>query len=619
MKVSIPRNQGAAPTNGHREGRHGEEKRFGKAYDARVMRRLWPFAAPHATALVAAAVCMVGVAASQLLRPYLIKLALDGPIAQGDLRALTIIVMFSLGNTLAGWGLQYGQTLLLMRAAQRVLLNLRQTLFRHLMRLDVAFHDRQSVGRLMSRVQNDVGTLQDLFTSGILSILSDALTLVGILIVLFAMHPYLALLTSVVVPLVLLVTAYWRTHSRRAFQAVRRALARVNASLQENISSVRVIQSLCSEDANLRRFERLNADHLEATLKAAHLSALFFPTVEMMTALAIAVVVVCGAPLVMGGGLSAGTLVAFVLYMYRFFEPLRDLSFRWNSLQMAMASGERIFEVLETPRHVVEDAAPVRLPRLRGEVAFRRVSFHYQPGVPVLEDFSLEVPAGQRLAIVGHTGAGKTTLINLLTRFYDVTEGAILIDGIDLRRLSQVDLRRQVAIVLQEPFLFSGTVRDNLRYADPDASDAAVEAAARALGVHDSILRLEHGYDTEVRERGSLLSHGQRQLVSFLRALLADPRILILDEATASIDVEAERLVQAGLKTLLRGRTTFIIAHRLSTVKQADRIILLESGRLMESGTHEDLIRRHGPYARLYDMAYASLTAGFDGRQGVGE
>ena len=610
MTASTPRNQGGAPTNGHRDP--VEERRFGKVYDARVMRRLWPFAAPHATVLIVAAVCMVGVAASQLLGPYLIKLALDGPIAQGDPSALTVIVLFYLGNTLAGWGLQYGQTLLLMRAAQRVLLQLRQALFRHLMRLDTAFHDRQSVGRLMSRVQNDVGTLQDLFTSGILSILSDALTLVGILVVLFTMHPYLALLTSLVVPLVLIVTAYWRTHSRRAFQVVRRALAHVNASLQENISSVRVIQSLCSETINLRRFEGLNGDHLEATLKAAHLSALFFPAVEMMTTLAIAVVVVCGAPLVMAGDLTAGALVAFVLYMYRFFEPLRDLSFRWNSLQMAMASGERIFEVLETPRQVLEDATPVRLPRMLGEVAFRGVSFHYQPGVPVLENFSLEVPAGQSLAIIGHTGAGKTTLINLLTRFYDVTEGAILIDGIDLRRLSQADLRRQVAIVLQEPFLFSGTVRDNLRYANPDASDAEVEAAARALGVHDSILRLEHGYDTEVRERGSLLSHGQRQLVSFVRALLADPRILILDEATASIDVEAERLVQAGLKTLLRGRTTFVIAHRLSTVKQADCIIVLENGQLMENGTHEDLVRREGPYARLYDMTYASLVAGFD-------
>lgn len=613
MRAATPGSRDAAPPNGRRDP--VEDKRFGKVYDAGVVRRLWPFAAPHAGVLIVAAVCMVGVAGSQLLGPYLIKLALDGPIAQGDLRALTVVVLFLLGNTLAGWGLQYAQTLLLMRAAQRILLKLRQALFRHLMRLDVAFHDRQSVGRLMSRVQNDVGTLQDLFTSGFLSILSDALTLVGILVVLFTMHPYLALLTSVVVPMVLILTAFWRTYSRRAFQVVRRALARVNASLQESISSVRVIQSLCSEAVNLRRFERLNTEHLDATLKAAHLSALFFPAVEMMTTLAIAVVVVCGVPLVLEGDLSAGVLVAFVLYMYRFFEPLRDLSFRWNSLQMAMASGERIFEVLETPRHVLEDAAPVRLARLRGEVEFRGVSFHYQPGTPVLQDFSLQVPAGQRLAIVGHTGAGKTTLINLLARFYDVTAGAIRIDGVDVRRLSQADLRRQVAIVLQEPFLFSGTVRDNLRYASPAATDGEVEAAARSLGVHDSIVRLEHGYDTEVRERGSLLSHGQRQLVSFVRALLADPRILILDEATASIDVESEHLVQKGLRTLLRGRTTFIIAHRLSTVKQADRIIVLENGRLMESGSHDELVRREGPYARLYDITYASLTAGFDGEQ----
>jgi ATP-binding cassette subfamily B protein len=293
--------------------------------------------------------------------------------------------------------------------------------------------------------------------------------------------------------------------------------------------------------------------------------------------------------------------------MHRFFEPMRDLSFRWNALQMAMASGERIFDVLDTPVDLPEDPHPVRLPHVRGEVTLQHVSFHYQAGVPVLHDLSLQVPAGQCIAIVGHTGAGKTTFINLLARFYDVTGGAILLDGVDVRRLALHQLRSQIGIVLQEPFLFSGTVRDNLRYANPTASDEAVIAAARALGVHDSILQLAHGYDTDVRERGSALSHGQRQLISLVRALLADPRILILDEATASIDTETEQLIQAGLATLLHGRTAFLIAHRLSTVRQADRIIVLDQGRLVESGTHDTLLRQGGVYARLYTMAYAGL------------
>jgi ABC-type multidrug transport system fused ATPase/permease subunit len=327
----------------------------------------------------------------------------------------------------------------------------------------------------------------------------------------------------------------------------------------------------------------------------------------MLSVVGIALVVVCGGPMVLAGTLSAGSLVAFVLYIQRFFEPIRDLGFRWNNLQMAMAAGEHICEILETEIQMQEDPHPVSLSCMRGEVEFCHVSFHYHPSTPVLQDFSLHVPAGQSLAIVGHTGAGKTTLVNLVARFYDVISGAVLIDGIDVRRLSQENLRRQIAVVLQEPFLFSGTVRDNLRYGNPTANDAAIVAAAQALGAHDFIMRLAHGYDTDVRERGSLLSHGQRQLLSFVRALLADPRLLILDEATASIDAETECLVQAGLATLLRDRTAFLIAHRLSTVKHADRIIVLDQGRLIESGTHEELLLRRGLYYRLYAMTYASV------------
>jgi ATP-binding cassette subfamily B protein len=550
---------------------------------------------------------MLGVALSHLLAPYLVKLSLDRYIAHGNLPGLTVIVCVYAGNAVVGWLLQYRQMLLLERTAQRMLLDLRQALFAHLMRLDLAFYDRNAVGRLMSRVQNDVGNLQDLLTNGMLGTLSDFLTLAGILVVMLSMHPTLTLVTFTVVPPMALITVYWRNRSRRAFAQVRSALAQVNAGLQENISGVRVIQSLCSEAANLQRFEGLNHAHLAAHLASARLSAALLPSIELLSIVGIALVVVYGGPLVLAGDLSAGSLVAFILYIQRFFEPIRDLGFRWNNLQMAMAAGEHIIEILDTAVDIQDDPHPVALPRMRGVVELRQVSFHYVPGVPVLRELSLHVPAGQRLAIVGHTGAGKTTLINLVARFYDVTAGAILIDGIDIRRLSQENLRRQIGLVLQEPFLFSGTVRDNLRYGNPTASDAAIVAAATALGAHEFIMRLAHGYDTDVRERGSLLSHGQRQLLSFVRALLADPCVLILDEATASIDAETERLVQTGLATLLRGRTAFIIAHRLSTVKHADRIIVLDQGHLVESGTHETLLAQRGLYYRFYTMTYASL------------
>ena len=584
-----------------------EEKRYGKVYDARIIRRLWPFMAPYTSRLLLATACMLGVSLSHLLAPYLVKLSLDRYIATGNLAGLTALVCVYASNAVASWIMQYRQALVLERVAQRFLLALRQALFTHLMRLDLAFYDRNAIGRLMSRVQNDVGNLQDLVTNGMLGTMSDFVTLGGILVVMLSMHPLLTLIVLTLVPPVVLITVYWRTRARHAFGQVRMALAQVNAGLQENISGVRVIQSLCSEEANLRQFEHLNHTHLRANLSSARLSAALLPSIEILSVVGIALVVVCGGPMVLAGNLSAGSLVAFVLYIQRFFDPIRDLGFRWNNLQMAMAAGEHIIEILDTEIQLHEDPHPVPLLRMRGEVEFCHVSFHYHPGAPVLQDFSLHVPAGQSLAIVGQTGAGKTTLVNLVARFYDVTGGAVLIDGIDVRRLSQENLRRQIGVVLQEPFLFSGTVRDNLRYGNPTASDTAVVAAAQAIGAHDFIMRLEHGYDTNVRERGSLLSHGQRQLLSFVRALLADPRLLILDEATASIDAETEHLVQVGMTTLLRGRTAFIIAHRLSTVKHANRIIVLDQGRLVESGTHTALLQQRGLYYRLYAMTYASV------------
>lgn len=597
MKTRQRRNRDTAEFN-----EHGDE-RYGQVYDPHVMRRLWAFIWPHRYGMGWAALCMIGGAASHLLAPYVVKRSIDGYIATGDAPGLTRMVLLYIGIALAGWLLQYGDTLLMTRVAQRVLLDLRQAMFRHLMWLDLRFYDRTAVGQLMSRVQNDVTTLQDMLTSGLLGVLSDLLLLIGILAVMASMHVKLTLVTCTVLPISVLLTAYWRWHARRLFRAMRVTLARVNTRLQENIAGVRVIQSLVSEDHNLRRFMRVNDEHLTANLDSARMSSLFFPAMEVVSILAIALVVIYGGPLTLAGEISAGTFVAFVLYMQRFFEPIRDIGFRWNNLQMAMASGERIFQILDTQPYVREALSPVPMPHMRGDITLEHVHFAYQSDSPVLRDISLHVSAGQSVAIVGPTGAGKTTLVNLLARFYDVTAGAVLVDGVDVRQMALPDLRGQMGMVLQEPFLFSGTVRDNIRYGRPTASDADIEAAAKAIGIHDQIMRLAHGYETPVHERGALLSHGQRQLISFVRALIADPRLLILDEATASIDTETEQLVQAGLATLLSGRTAFIIAHRLSTVRHADRIIVLDQGRLVESGSHEALIQQRGLYYRLYRMA----------------
>jgi ATP-binding cassette subfamily B protein len=579
------------------------DEHYGQVYDPHVMRRLWAFIWPYRYGMGWAALCMLGSTASHLLAPYVVKRSIDGYIAAGDAPGLTRMVLLYIGIALAGWLLQYGDTLLMTRVAQRVLLDLRQAMFRHLMRLDLRFYDRTAVGQLMSRVQNDVTTLQDVLTNGLLGALGDLLLLVGIVAVMASMHVKLTLVTCTVLPLSALLTMYWRWHARRLFRAVRVTLARVNTRLQENIAGVRVIQSLVSEEHNLQRFIRVNEAHLAANLDSARMASLFFPAMEVVSILAIALVVIYGGPLTLAGEISAGTFVAFVLYMHRFFDPIRDIGFRWNNLQMAMASGERIFQVLDTPSNIRDASSPVPMPYMRGDITLDHVHFDYQPDTPVLRDISFHVPAGQSIAIVGPTGAGKTTLINLLARFYDVTSGAVLIDGVDVRQIALPDLRSQMGMVLQEPFLFSGTVRDNIRYGRPSASDADIEAAARAMGIHDRIMQLAHGYETPVHERGALLSHGQRQLISFVRALLADPRLLILDEATASIDTETERLVQAGLATLLHGRTAFIIAHRLSTVKHADRILVLDQGRVVESGSHETLMEQHGLYYRLHRLA----------------
>lgn len=582
-----------------------DEDVLGKAYDQRIMARLIGYLKPYKGQLLLAGAAMILFSLTSLATPWLIKLAIDRYIAQGDLHGLDLLALLFLGNGLLSGVVQYLQSIHTAKMGQGILLTLRNQMFDHLQRLSLSFFDRNEVGRIMSRVQNDVQQLQDLLTGGILTLLGDLLTLGGIILVMLSMNARLALLTFSVLPFMVLLMVYWQHLSREAFRRVRGAIAAVNAGLQENISGVRVIQSLSREEVNLRRFDDLNEAHLEANLRAGRLSAMVLPLVELLTAIATALVIVYGGSLVLGEALTKGALVAFTLYIQRFFDPIRDLSMRYTQMQMVMASSERIFEVLDTEPEIQDAPGALEPAHLRGEVSFEGVDFWYEEGLPVLQNINLHARPGETVALVGPTGAGKSTLVSLIARFYEAQRGVVRIDGFDVRDLGQGALRRQLGIVMQDPFLFSGSIRDNIRYGRLGASDAEVVEAARVVGAHAFIERLEGGYEAQVQEGGSNLSLGQRQLLCFARALLANPRILILDEATANVDTQTERLIQGALKRLLKGRTAFIIAHRLSTVRGADRIVVISGGRIVEEGTHQGLLAKGGLYAHLYTTGFA--------------
>jgi ATP-binding cassette, subfamily B, multidrug efflux pump len=586
------------------------DENVGKKFDWQLIRKFGPYLARYKGWAFASIALLLLYILFSLANPFLIGVAIDRFIGHGDLKGLALISIVLIVINVLMWQAQYWQVWTMSWAGQQILYHLSTDMFTHLQRLSLGFYDRTQVGRVMSRLQTDIDVFEAMLSSGLLSMLGSLLSLVGIMIAMLVMNVPLALLSLTVLPIMFVITAYWQKHATRSFRRTRAAISVVNATLQENISGMRVIQSLVREERNREEFDELNAYNRDTNNEASRIAALILPLVEVVAAMAIAIAILYGGVQVSRGALTVGVLVAFTLYINRFFDPIRDISQQYAQLQRAGVAAERIFQILEMPVDIVDKPDAQELPQIQGDVEFRDVTFGYNPDMQVLRHFNLHIQAGQTVAIVGPTGAGKSTIAGLLARFYDIQDGAILIDGYDVRDVTQRSLRSQIGIVLQEPFLFTGTIRDNIRYGRLDASDEEIEEAARAVGAHDLITRLPGGYETPIRERGRNLSVGQRQLISFARALLADPRILILDEATANIDTFTELIVQQGLKRLLAGRTALVIAHRLSTIKGADNILVLQGGRIIEQGTHTQLLQANGAYASLYAMGFRHTSLG---------
>jgi ATP-binding cassette subfamily B protein/subfamily B ATP-binding cassette protein MsbA len=582
------------------------EEQLDKGYDPKVARGLLRFIKPYTGQMLLALFFMILVTTASVSGPYFVKLAIDDGITAKDPVALRNIVLIYLAVATVQLATNYFRVLIMSRVGQHVLYDVRTAMFAHLQKLSLSFYNRYSVGRVITRVINDVGTLREFITWATLAIIRDILAIIGTIIAMLALNLHLSLLTFAVLPLMVLATVVFRRAARRSYRKVRAAVSWTNSVLAENVNGVRVVQAFSRQSYNYKNFkEYVNRYFLETGLDAARVASLFTPVVDVLGAIATAVVVYVGGTAVLGDSITAGVLIAFILYIDRFFEPIRDLSRRFDTLQSTMAGGERILSLLDTPIDVMDDAAARELPPIQGEVHFEGVSFHYSDDPTlVLDGVDLKINAGETVALVGETGAGKTTIVKLLARFHDPTSGRLLVDGHDLRDVTQSSLRRQMGMVLQDPFLFNGTVMENILFGRLDASEVDVLSAAEAVGAHDFILNLRNGYQTSVEEGGALLSVGQRQLISFARALLADPRILILDEATSSVDTQTEQVIQQALTRLLKGRTSFVIAHRLSTITSADRIVVIEGGHIAEQGTHAELLEHKGLYYELYKTGF---------------
>ena len=636
-----------------------DDEVLGKAYDARLMRRLLGYMRPYRAPIGLAFVSILGLSILQLAPPYLTKVAIDTHIAAGDVDGLTRLALLLLGVLVLSYVFEAVQTYALQVTGQRIIFDLRMQIHAHLQRLDVAFFDRNPVGRLMTRVTTDVDALNDLFASGVVSVFRDVFMLTGIAIVLFVMDWRLALVALSVLPLIAAVTQWFRRHARQSYRDVRGWIARINAFLQENVTGMATVQLFRREARQYERFDAINRACRDAHLASIFFYAVFYPAIEVLGALAVASIIWFGGAWTLQGSLELGSLVAFVLYSQRFFRPISDLSEKFNVLQAAMASSERIFALLDTPVGVADPTAPAGAVRERlrnderarfdpvadpaapadavrehrhdgrdhvdaladppapagaggggGHIRFENVWFAYRGDQYVLEDVSFEVAPGRRVGVVGATGAGKSTVLNLLMRFYDVSRGRITIDGVDIRDLPLHDLRSRFGLVLQDVYLFSGTVADNIRLGNEAISDEDVRRAARGVHADRFIASLSDGLETAVAERGATFSVGQRQLLSFARALACQPPVLLLDEATSSVDTDTERLIQDALHVLMSGRTTIAIAHRLSTVQDMDTILVFHKGRLREQGSHQQLLAQRGLYRTLYELQYRDQEIG---------